>query len=121
MGGMDELPAKWGPMSEAMNEQMSAWRRAHPRATLSEIETALDECMHRLRAQMLTDLAQTSPLSDLAEMPSRERPTCPECGQLLQARGLKTRHLQTTGGKDLPITRSYATCSACGAGLFPPG
>lgn len=117
---MDELSAKWGPLSEAVNAQMSAWRRQHQRATLTEIETALDECLHRLRAQMLSDLAQASPLSDLALLPSEEKPTCPDCGQVLHARGQKTRHLQTTGGKDLAITRSHATCPACGTGLFPP-
>ena len=118
---MDPLSAKWGPLSEQVNAEMAAWRRSHPRATLTEIELALDACLHRLRAQMLTDLAQASALSDLPALPVGERPTCPKCNQPLQARGSKTRHLQTTGGQDLTITRSHATCPNCGHGLFPPG
>jgi len=118
---MDAAFAQWGPLSEAVRAEMAAWRRRHPHATLTEIETALDACLHRLRAQMLTDLAQASPLTDVAALPPAERPVCPQCQQPLQARGTKTRHLQTTGGQDLALTRSYATCPACGAGLFPPG
>ncbi len=118
---VDTRFAEWGPLSDEVISEMSEWRRLHPRATLTEIETALDACLHRLRAQMLSDLAQSSPLADLAALPPAERPHCPSCGVPLQARGRKTRHLQTTGGQDLPIERSHATCPACGAGLFPPG
>jgi hypothetical protein len=118
---MEVLFAQWGPLSEAVRVEMIVWRRSHPHATLTEIETALDACLHRLRAQMLMDLAHTSPLTDVAALPPAERPRCPQCQHPLQARGAKTRHLQTTGGQDLALTRSYATCPACGAGLFPPG
>ena len=118
---MDPLAAKWGPLSAHVNAEMAAWRRHHPHATLTELELALDACLHRLRAQMLADLAQASALSDLPGLPPAERPTCPQCHLPLQARGSKTRHLQTTGGQDLTITRSYATCPHCGQGLFPPG
>lgn len=117
---MDPLSAKWGPLSDQVNAEMAAWRHSHPRATLTEIEIALDACLHRLRAQMLSDLAQASPFSDLPTLATDERPRCPQCDQTLQSRGSKTRHLQTSGGQDLTITRSYATCPNCGHGLFPP-
>jgi hypothetical protein len=118
---MDDWFAHWGALSEAVRAEMAAWRRTHPRATLTAIETALDAALHRLRAQMLADLAQTSPLADLPTAPPDLRPPCPACQQPLQARGRKTRHLQTTGGADLALTRAYATGPACRAGLFPPG
>lgn len=117
---MDPLAAKWGPLTDQVNAEIAAWRREHPSATLTEIELALDACLHRVRAKMLTDLAEASPLSELAALPTDQRPRCPKCDQSLQARGSKTRHLQTTGGQDLAITRSYATCPSCGEGLFPP-
>lgn len=115
------LPDQWRPSAEALFQELAAWRQAHPRATLAEMEAALDTVVHRLRAQMLQDLALASPVADLATMPGAERPTCPTCGEPLRARGVKTRHLQTTGGQDVALSRSYATCPRCGAGLFPPG
>jgi hypothetical protein len=118
---MESTFAHWGPLSAAVLAEMAAWRQEHPHATLAEIEAALDACLTRLRAQMLQDLALTSPLADLPALPQRERPRCPTCQRPLQARGSHTRHLQTTGGHDLALTRSYATCPACGTGLFPPG
>lgn len=87
-----EVPfANWGALAEAVRAEMAAWRASHPKATLAEIETALDSCMYRARAQMLTDIAQASPLADLATLPTEQRPLCPDCGRPLQARGAKTR------------------------------
>lgn len=114
------LPEQWRPSSEALLEEMAAWRAAHPRASLAEIETALDAAVYRLRAQMLQDLALASPLADLPTVPPSARPTCPTCARPYHARGAQTRHLQTTGGYAVALTRSYATCPACGAGVFPP-
>jgi hypothetical protein len=70
---------------------------------------------------MLQDLALANHLTDLPALPRAARPLCPSCQHPLRARGSQTRHLQTTGGRDLALTRSYATCPACGTGLFPPG
>jgi predicted RNA-binding Zn-ribbon protein involved in translation (DUF1610 family) len=63
-----------------------------------------------------------SPSADLAATPPAERPRCPACGGALAARGRKTRAVLTPGqAEPVAIARSYAVCSACGAGLFPPG
>ena len=45
---------------------------------------------------------------------------CPACGAPLQSRGEHPRGLLTQAGQEITLTRSYGTCSACGAGLFPP-
>ena len=121
MPTLDELEARWQPLSQEVLQAMKEWRRQHPRATLQEIETALDAQLARLRAQMLQDTALTSPSADLPTMSEAERPRCPQCGTLLTAQGIQTRALVTEHDQTIELARSYATCPQCGAGLFPPG
>jgi hypothetical protein len=98
---------------------MREWRAQHPHATFREIETAVEERLAHLRAALLQQAAHTSPAADWS--PTAQPPACPHCGAALQARGLHTRHVQAPGGQEVVLTRQYATCPACGAGLFPPG
>lgn len=120
MPTLDELESRWQPMSQEVIRAVRDWRRGHPRATLKEIETALDEQLARLRAHMLQDTALTSPTADLPTMNESERPQCPQCGNVLNARGTETRTLVTEHDQPIALTRSYAACPHCGAGLFPP-
>jgi hypothetical protein len=99
---------------------MREWRMQHPTATLREIETELDTRLNRMRARMLEDLALQSAATAWQESPAGQQPTCPDCGTALAARGQHPRTLQTHGGHDITLTRSYGVCPACGAGLFPP-
>ncbi|GAC1399670.1 MAG: hypothetical protein NVSMB65_17660 [Chloroflexota bacterium] len=100
---------------------MAEWRVAHPRATLGEIEEALDAHLAALRARMLEDLALRSAQRDVAGVPEEERPRCPQCGARLEARGQKHRGLTTRHNRQITLTRRYAACPKCGTGLFPPG
>lgn len=120
MPTLDELEARWQPLSQEVMRMMKEWRRQHPRATLQEIETALDVQLARLRAQMLQDTAHTSPSAHLPTMTETERPACPKCGIRLDAQGTQTRTLVTEHDQTIELSRSYATCPQCGAGLFPP-
>ncbi len=120
MPTLDDLESRWHPSSREVMQAMKEWRRQHPKATFQEIETALDKQLARLRAEMLRDLALTSPTADLTQMPTAARPTCPQCGTPLQAQGQQTRTLWTEQDQAIELTRSYATCPQCGAGLFPP-
>ena len=92
------------------------WRAQHPRATFREIEAAVTERLAALGAALLTEAAATSPAAAWSAAP----PPCPHCGAALRARGKHVRHLQAPGGQVVVLTRQYATCPACGAGLFPP-
>jgi ribosomal protein S27AE len=121
MPTLDELEARWQPSSQQVIHAMKEWRRQHPKATFQEIETALDVQLARLRAQMVQDLALSSARADLPTMPEAERPTCPGCGVALDAQGHQTRTLVTEHDQTIALSRSYATCPQCGAGLFPPG
>ena len=77
-----------------------------------------DEQMNRLRAGMIEEVAQASPLEQAdAEQQTRK---CPQCGERMQARGKHQRRLQTHGGQQVRLTRQYLSCPACGYSFFPP-
>jgi hypothetical protein len=98
------------------------WRREHPKASLSEIERALDERLMRLRARFLADVAKASPAADWTQgVAPQEHPGCQQCARPLQARGKQRRALQTHGGAQVLLERTYGVCPSCQAGVFPPG
>lgn len=109
----------WRELAEEVLFGIKEWRLQHPKASLREIEAALDERWSRARARVLQDLALASAAADLSAA-SGERPACPSCGVSLEARGQQTRELTTYHDRTLRLERSYAVCPACEAGLFPP-
>ena len=110
----------WQQLTQQVTREMAEWRLLHPKATLRQIETELDARLSGMRARMLEDLALSSTSASWAETPTPEQPLCPDCHHPLDPRGTKTRSLQTHGGQELELTRSYGVCPKCGAGLFPP-
>ncbi|HEX2187063.1 MAG TPA: hypothetical protein VHN78_16330 [Chloroflexota bacterium] len=121
MDPTQQRAAAWATLAEAAFGEVTAWRRQHPTATLREIELMIDERLAKLRAQMLQDTALSSAAADLRTVGEEDGPVCPDCGQRLRPRGQQVRHLTTAHEQPVVLTRSYATCPACGAGLFPPG
>ena len=111
---------RWRELSEQVLQEMQAWRVAHPRATLREIETEAEARLVRLRARLVEDTALASAARDWTE-PGGASPPGRACGQRLRARGVETRRLTVPGEQQIALTRRYATCSSCGAGFFPPG
>jgi ribosomal protein S27AE len=97
---------------------MKAWRLQHPKATLSEIELALDERLGRVRARLLLDLALARSAADIKAAQEQERPVCPKCGSVLESRGQHERQLTTHHNQALKLERSYGACPTCGAGFF---
>src|SRR5947208_4786441 len=97
-----DVEARWRELSEEVITGMAEWRGQHPRATLSEIEAALDERLARVRARMLQDTARARAATDLSAVPAVERPCCPDCGQVLEARGQEERTRRTT--YERPVT-----------------
>lgn len=114
-----DFDARWRALSEAVENEMKAWRLQHPRATLSEMEAALDEQMDWQRARMLEDMALASEVADLSLLPPEERPTCPHCGTPLGPRGKGGRRLRTEGNEEITLERSYGVCPTCEVGFFP--
>ena len=113
--------ADWEQVAAEVLVGMREWRQQHPRASLTEIEQALDERWSRLRVRMLEDLAHSSALADLPALAPEQRPACPACGTRLEAHGRETRELTTYHDRTLRLERSYAVCPSCGMGLSPPG
>lgn len=118
---LEGIEGRWAGDAESVWSGMADWRAAHPKATFSEIEEALDERLNQLRARLLADLALASTSADVSGTTSDERPTCERCGVARQARGQSERRLLTQGGAEVRLRRSYATCPKCGDGSFPPG
>lgn len=111
----------WRELAEEVLCGIKEWRLQHPKASLREIEAALDERWSRARARLLQDLALASTAADLSAAGPGERPVCRSCGLSLQARGPQTRQVTTYHDRTITLERSYAICPACETGLFPPG
>lgn len=93
--------------------ELAAWRSTHPRATLAEIEVAVEAQIEHLRTALIT--AQTEAgFHD-------EHPLCRACGTPMVPRTTSTRTLLLRGDEALDLERTYVVCPGCGAGLFPPG
>lgn len=109
---------RWQAHATATMTAIADWREAHPRATWTEVEAAIDDELAGLRTRLLTDSAQASAMAD----PPREaRPPCPRCGGVLHDAGTQRRRLRTERDQRVVLTRTSLRCPACGAGLFPPG
>ena|SRR5436190_16427638 len=108
---MAEAPSRWQIVAARIERELREWRASHPDATLTAIEAALDGRLHPARASLLAAVA--------TDTPEREEP-CPHWGERLERRGTRTRTMRTTGDAAVRLTRTYLTCPACGAGLFPP-
>lgn len=114
----EEIEARWRDLAAEVLTGFRAWRGAHPTASLTEIEDALDERWARARARVVEDAAVASAAAQARAW--AERPRCPACGAAMRADGQEARRLTTTGDQVLTLRRARARCPACGAGLFPP-
>ena len=90
-----DFDQQWRTLNEEVITGMKEWRLQHPRATLTEIEAALDERLARLRARMLEDAALASAAADWKSAAGATAPTCAKCDKPLQARGSHPRQVQT--------------------------
>lgn len=110
----------WRSLADEVWLGVAEWRAAHPKATFTEIEQAVEEQMARIRARVMADVALASASSDVRTLPEEARPRCTECGGILEPRGQQTREVLTLRGDTIPLRRSYTTCRSCGLGDFPP-
>ena len=116
-----DFDQEWEALSNDLLNGMKEWRLQHSKATLREMESALDKRMAQLRAKMLEDMALASKQADLSQAAKEERPVCPHCGTPLGPRGQHQRRLRTNGQAEIVLNRSYAACPKCETGFFPPG
>jgi YgiT-type zinc finger domain-containing protein len=109
----------WAEEADERFAELAAWRSAYPRATLREIEDAVEVQLARLRDRLVADTIRTSALATGGD--PDERSACPGCGGPLRAKGVQRRRITTHRGGSVEIARPYGYCPRCGAGLFPPG
>src|SRR2546428_10627192 len=109
----------WEALSAEILTGMREWRLSHPKATMREIEAALDERWYRLRARMLQDVALQSAAADWKDSQAMP-PVCAVCGTRLILRGKRSRQLKTHRGKSVTLNRNYAPSTRCMQSLFPP-
>ena len=117
----NDFDAKWQELAEEVMSGMKEWRLQHPRASLNEIEQALDERLGKMRVRMLQDAALASAAAEFKAAQGQDRPVCPRCGAALESRGQHERRLATHHNQTLQLERSYGVCPSCGEGFFPPG
>ena len=111
----------WRESAEETLLGIKEWRKEHPKATLTEIEEAIDQQINRFRKRIVTDVVEASSVKAWAGKTKEERPKCPDCGSPLQSSGSDERRLVTQGGEVLLLERTYGICPSCRKGLFPPG
>jgi hypothetical protein len=114
-----EREGEWERLAAQVLGEMKAWRTAHPRATLGEIEREVDARLATARAKLLEATALAGPEGDPAT--GAAPPSCPACGAAMTVEGKRTRRLRTTHEQEVVLTRRYTRCPACGTGVFPPG
>lgn len=111
----------WEALAAEVLVGIKDWRTAHPRATFTEIETALDRELSRLRTRLLEDVALASGATDTGKGGEAPSATCPTCGGTLRARGEAMRTVTVTHQQRVTLSRQYAVCATCGVGVSPPG
>ena len=114
---MDEVTQDgWDLAGRAVAQEVAGWRRGHPRATLTEIELAVEAAVSRLQGRLVEDLANGAGAASAGE-----RPNCTECGRPMVRRGRHKREvLLARRATPLPLAREDWGCSSRGTGLFPP-
>ena len=119
---VEQILPGWQAASQTVAHEVAEWRKAHPKATLTEIEEVVFEATQKLQAQLLGEVVHASAAADVATQPANERERCPTCGGQLEPRGRQRRKVRPARQRvALDLQRSYAVCATCGAGLFPPG
>ena len=102
-------------LSDDLAEKMQAWSQANPKATLTEIEIAIDKELARLRRTLVEGITQTR---ETVEQASHK---CPQCGTQMVKNGKKKRRLKTKEGQAIELEGQQLRCLTCGMTLFPPG
>jgi transposase-like protein len=112
---MDEKQNSPQEQTDELTRKMRQWQRTNPKATLTEIEEAVEAELAQLRKQLVEEMVQ-----EKARGP-QEEPDCPQCGQQMVKNGWRQRKLRSKEGQTLQLDRQQWRCLSCGATLFPPG
>ena len=112
---MDEKQNSQQEQPDELIRKMRQWREANPKATLTEIEEAVEAELAQLRKQLVEAMVQENATGLTAE------PDCPQCGRKMVKNGRRQRKLKGKEGQTIQLDRQQWRCLSCGATLFPPG
>jgi transposase-like protein len=112
---MDKQQNARQEQDDELTHKMRQWRQANPKATLTEIEEAVEAELAQLRKQLVEEMVQEE-VSGL-----QGEPDCPQCGQQMVKNGRRQRKLKSKEGQTIQLDRQQWRCLSCGATLFPPG
>ena len=68
-------------MRDALTRKMDQWRQDHPKATLTEIEEAVEAELGQVRKQLVERMAAAAAETE------RTVPVCPQCGEKMVKNG----------------------------------
>ncbi len=91
----------------------------HPKATLQEIEDAVDERLRRLRKRMVEDAVQASGAADWSQHPKEERPRCTRAGRRSSRVGSRSGDCKRKAEHRWSWSAAMAPAPGVGAGFFP--
>ena len=114
MGGMNKKQTQ-PEQPDELTRKMRQWQQANPKATLTEIEEAVEAELALLRKRLVEEMARDK------EAANQTVPDCPQCGQKMVKNGRRKRKLESKEGQTLELNRQQWRCLDCGATLFPPG
>ncbi|MHB8387883.1 hypothetical protein [Metallibacterium sp.] len=114
------MSTNWEQLAAEHVADLTTWRQEHPKATMLEIEDAMQTRLRALYAAGVTALVHESAAQHW-QAGDTQVPACPECGTALHARGAQERRLTTVGDHAITLQRTYGVCPVCQTGLFPPG
>lgn len=100
---------------ELLTQKLDQWRQENHKATLTEIEEAVEAELAQIRKQLVERMAS----ADVGS--SQEEPACPHCGQNMVRNGRKKRKLKAKEGETIELERMQWRCLGCGTTIFPPG
>ena len=112
---MDEKRPQQPEVPDELAVKMRQWRQANPKATLTEIELAVEAELAELRRQLVQEMVR----EEADAQP--EVPDCPQCGRAMVKNGRRKRNLQAKEGQTIQLERQQWRCLSCGTTLFPPG
>ena len=96
-------------------DELTKWRREHPRATFDEIASQVSAGRKRLMGRLMGELA----VQELEKEAWQEQ-VCPDCGGALENKGVRERQVVHSEG-ETNLSRLYYHCTLCGSGFFPLG
>ena len=108
--GGEELCGMFG----AMYDELMAWRRQHPHASVDEIFAQITPRRRNLMGKLMVALALQR------EGEARPEVLCEQCGTPMVYKGEASRDVEHLEG-EAELIRAYFHCPHCKSGVFPPG